>query len=173
MSTLITLADRLIKDASPLDMPESQAYPSAPADNQTRLWLLKQYGPAGIQGKLKQLSNQTIREPLEDYYRLAMYLCRTDLRTTIVDIGCGRGLQQVFFQDFANYIGIETTGVEQPLVLQPNAKFLQGGFAKLVSKGKFLVRDDMLAIANGTLLYDDGNESALTCIRRFRRMVLV
>jgi hypothetical protein len=173
MSTLLTLADRLIKDAIPLDMPESLAYPSAPADNEARLWLLKQYGPTGIQGELSRLSGRAIKEPLEDYYRLAMFLCKLDLRSTIVDIGCGCGLQQVFFRDFATYIGIDTSGTEQPVVLQPNARFLNGDFAKLVESGELMVGGDMVAIANGTLLYDEDNEAALKCIRQFNRLVLV
>lgn len=169
----LTLTDRMVREARPQGMPLIPDLPAAYGIGQeARAWLLTQYGPART-AALHPLLTKVLDADIEDYYRLAMYLSQLDLRAKIVDVGCGQGLQQVFFKDFAQYIGISTEKSDPQAVLQDNASFLQGDFAQLVTSGEFVIEPDMVGIANASLLYDEDNEKALALFKRFKRIVLV
>jgi len=167
------LTDRMIREARPKGMPFIPELPASHGLGQeARIWLLKQYGPT-TSGIMQQHMANGVDGDIEDYYRLAMYLSRLDLRSVIVDVGCGAGMQQVFFKDFAGYVGIDTSKSRTPPVLQSNASFLSGDFVELVESGKFTIESHMVGIANASLLYEDDNEEALALFKQFKRLVLV
>lgn len=168
---------RLTHDCWPKDMPKD-----LPIDMRG-LFLLNHYGPANMRDAI----NQVLQEEascggmgigpeflgfIEDYYRLAQYVSKFDVRTVIVDVGCCTGLQQVFFSEFAGYIGIDMQLPESAKPLQANARFIKGEFAQLVKSGEFVIEDNMFGIANMSILYTADPAPALAAFKKFKRMLL-
>ena len=170
-------SERLTDDAWPRSMPDELH-----RDLRGK-WLLEHYGPPGISDAIQEVLDYEAREGgmaigpdflgfIEDYYRIAQYATTFDLRTIIVDVGCCAGLQQVFFRQFAGYIGIDQRlhGCVRPL--QPNARFIEGKFGELVKSGAFVIDSTMFGIANRSLLYQSGNEASILAFKKFTRLLM-
>ena len=109
---------------------------------------------------------------MDDYYHLAQYLrARARKHTVIVDVGCAGAFQQVFFQDFPGYIGIDLD-LRFVELLSPTASFIEGDFGELVESGKFVANENMIGIANMSLLYGGGAKSVEAFNRVFRQKII-
>jgi hypothetical protein len=172
-----THSGRLIDDALPRGLPED-LHP----DLRGR-WLLEHYGPSGIHEAIEETLACEARVGglgigpdflgfIEDYFRIAQYVATLDLRTVIVDVGCCAGLQQVFFSQFEAYIGIDQHLADSVRPLQPNARFVEGNFGKLVNGGTFVIEPGMFGIANRSLLYQEGNAPSIGAFKQFARLVM-
>jgi SAM-dependent methyltransferase len=98
--------------------------------------------------------------------------------TVVVDVGCSTALQHVFFAKFKGYVGIDFQA-EQFKVFTDNAKLVSGDFGDLVESGRFVITEDMVGIANMSLLYSGDPERnersarALRMFERFRRKIIL
>jgi hypothetical protein len=163
-------SQRLTEDAFPRDMPED-LHP----DMRGR-WLLEYYGPPNMKDAIDEMLRTDTSNGclgfVEDYFRIGQYVATLDCRTTIVDVGCAAGLQQVFFSQFAAYIGIDQYLDKSVKALQPNARFIEGNFATLVKAKSFVIEPTMFGIANRSLLYQDDNEASIAAFKGFKRLVM-
>lgn len=161
---------RLTEDAFPRDMPED-LHP----DLRGR-WLLEYFGPPNMKDAIDEMLRTDTSNGclgfVEDYYRIAQYVATLDCRATIVDVGCAAGLQQVFFSQFATYVGIDQYLDKSIKALQPNAQFVEGNFAKLVESEAFVIEPTMFGIANRSLLYQNNNEASIAAFKQFHRLVM-
>lgn len=163
-------SQRLTEDAFPRDMPDD-LHP----DLRGR-WLLEYYGPPNMKDAIDEMlridtSNGCLGF-VEDYFRIGQFVATLDCRTTIVDVGCAAGLQQVFFSHFSAYIGIDQSLDKSVKSLQPNARFIEGNFAKLVEAESFVIEPTMFGIANRSLLYQNDNEASIAAFKRFNRLMM-
>lgn len=86
----------------------------------------------------------------------------------IVDVGCAAGIQQIFFNDFTQYIGIDQRLGKNKLNFNDNSVFIQGEFSQLVESGEFEITDNMVGIASMSLLYSN-NQQAIKTFDNFKR----
>lgn len=86
----------------------------------------------------------------------------------IVDVGCAAGIQQIFFNNFTQYIGIDRYLGKHSLNFNENSIFIQGEFSGLVESGEFEITDDMVGIASMSLLYSN-NQKAIKIFDKFKR----
>jgi hypothetical protein len=168
---------RLVSDALPAKLPPDLH------EDLRGMWLLEHYGPSDMRDFIEETLAHEAKVGgmgigpdwlgfIDDYYRIAQYASGLELRTVIVDVGCGAGLQQVFFRDFAGYIGIDQWLPDCVKPINSNARFIEGNFAELVSSGKFVIEENMFGIANMSLLYQAGNEASVQAFRRFPRLIM-
>jgi hypothetical protein len=119
---------------------------------------------------------QNIAEIYQKRIRSGVSLSGVNIPTVnfrIVDVGCGSAFQQVFFTKFSEYIGID---LRIPSYLKPqnnNARFVEGRFSSLVESGQFVIEDDMIGIANMSLLYTNNNEKEIEVFNKFKRKIIV
>jgi hypothetical protein len=110
---------------------------------------------------------------MNDYYHIAQYLeGHARPQTVIVDVGCAGAFQQVFFRRFPGYIGIDYR-TEFLEALCPNVSFFSGSFDELIESGRFVTTEDMVGIANMSLLYGGGEKSVEAFNRVFKRKIIV
>lgn len=116
---------------------------------------------------------------IEDYFWLSRYFHPpvrgprgTRKRSVVVDVGCCAALQQVFFRGHDAYVGIDLHGGFQR-DFHGSATFIKGNFADLVESGEFEVTEEMVGIANMSLLYACPDQDRnLRAFDRFRRKAI-
>lgn len=116
---------------------------------------------------------------ITDYFWLSKYFrplrftfgFNHEPRHILVDVGCCTAVQQVFFKHFDEYIGIDYQAHYQRN-LHGNARFIQGEFADLVESGEFVITDEMVGVANMSILYDPNRERNATVFNRFKKKAI-